>query len=201
MTASATSHGVEGAARPQLSMDATLPNHAIVPRPTPSSLIKYHNNGLVVSTASILTDRILSLSLADLCDYIASNPDLAASQIATASCYAQFSSVVKHRFVLLKIIREGEANIWLRMDRRMDPHAGIVGFVKGIGTTMSNDVVRALILSKNGLNMNPFVLCVGQYIAAPRDPPLWANSEARESSNIRSAADSRRLSTIPWCYW
>ena len=107
-----------------------------------SPLIRYESGDSSVSPSSILSEGILSLSLEGLCNVINSNPALATCQVATASCYAQFSSVVKHRFVLLKIVQPGERDFWLRMDRRTDPHAGILGFVRGFGTTASNDVVR-----------------------------------------------------------
>ena len=73
-------------------------------------------------------------SVRSMCAAINGSESLQEAQIVEAECLRQWTHGVLHRFIILKISRFGEDDVWLRIDRR----AGR-GVVRHMGRTEAND--------------------------------------------------------------
>lgn len=97
-----------------------------------------------MSTGTALsTVGVLSLSLAQLCEFIDTHRSLQRARIMSTSCYSERPLLVTHRFLVLKIERNSKKSIWVRFDRRPSRSSGLRGLVLGGGRTPANDTVSS----------------------------------------------------------
>jgi hypothetical protein len=85
---------------------------------------------------SVPPDGRHEYSVRSICAAIDGSESLQEAQIVEAQCLRQWTHGVLHRFIILKISRLGEDDVWLRIDRR----AGR-GVVQRMGRTEANDQV------------------------------------------------------------
>lgn len=53
--------------------------------------------------------------------------------------------MVHHRFIILRLERDDNKVIWLRIDRRRDKSQGMLGFIAAGATSPANDEVSAFV--------------------------------------------------------
>lgn len=94
------------------------------------------------SLATIAGGSTLVMHLEVLCSYIRDHKSLSSATIQSASTYRQRSSlVVRHRFLVLHLRREGKRDVWLRLDRLRSEEKDLMGFVAAGAQVNSNDIV------------------------------------------------------------
>lgn len=87
------------------------------------------------------TVGVLALSLAQLCQFIDSHRSLQTARIVSTSMYSERPLLVTHRFIVLRIERQGKKGLWARLDRRPSKSRGLRGLMLGGGKTPANDTV------------------------------------------------------------
>ncbi|KAF8314081.1 hypothetical protein DL93DRAFT_1113719 [Clavulina sp. PMI_390] len=103
---------------------------------------------LSTTSSGVRSETGAHLSLAALCNLIESTPTLAEADILSVECYTQWSHVVIHRFVVLRLHRQGKRDMYLRMDRRVDQQVKnnqvleTLKFLFASGKTAANDEAR-----------------------------------------------------------
>jgi len=85
---------------------------------------------------SVPLDGRHEYSVRSMCAAIDGSESLQNAQIVEAECLRQWTHGVLHRFIILRISRFGEDDVWLRIDRRAGK-----GVVQRMGRTEANDQV------------------------------------------------------------
>lgn len=107
-------------------------------------------NCSVESIASVLKAGALPMPLWLFCKYIAEHKSLSNATIISASSYNErVHLVIKHRFLLLNLRREGRKDVWLRLDRRSSPYTNPIEFTASGLVSEAYDTVRAVYLRRN----------------------------------------------------
>lgn len=113
-------------------------------------------NNSIESIASILESKSLAMPLEVFCNYIAQHKSLRNATIVSTSSYNQrVHLVIRHRFLLLKLRREGKKDIWLRLDRLSSQKVNIIGFLASGGKTEAYDVVSGIDIGVGTLTDSP----------------------------------------------
>lgn len=96
-----------------------------------------------VSSVNSLLPKIgvLGLSLSQLNELVAEHRSLQQARIVSSESYVQRIGAVKHRFLLLELVRPEKKRIWLRLDRRRSTKVSALGFLRAAASTPSNDTV------------------------------------------------------------
>lgn len=87
------------------------------------------------------------LELDQLVELITKHAFMQGADILSTESYRHTRRGIVHRFLILEVRRMGMASsVWLRMDRRMDPKIGAVGFVLAARKLPAYDTVRRVFL-------------------------------------------------------
>ncbi|KAF8316848.1 hypothetical protein DL93DRAFT_2077658 [Clavulina sp. PMI_390] len=90
--------------------------HPLKQTPSHTSLERVNT---VASTVSVIPPYgVIYLSLQELCRYVSEQETLRLASIVSSECYSEPIGPVTHRFVVMKLRREGRKVVWLRLDRR-----------------------------------------------------------------------------------
>lgn len=82
-------------------------------------------------------------SLDDLTQLISKHTALYYATIECTECYAESIGLgISHRFLLMKLARQGKKSIWVRLDRRRSRVTSTMRFVRLGGLTEAHDTVR-----------------------------------------------------------
>ncbi|KAF8308162.1 hypothetical protein DL93DRAFT_2159209 [Clavulina sp. PMI_390] len=126
----------------QTSSRSSIEQPRLVPRSrlsvTRSLSIKRVDTQTTVHTVVPQSGTIL-LSLRAVCDYVDKEETLQTAAIISSECYAETSSAVTHRFVVLELYRPRRKGIWLRLDRRRGENVSTGRFLATFGITKAND--------------------------------------------------------------
>lgn len=109
----------------------------------PRLLALYHEGSWKrsASTSSPLP-IFLETPLSGLCDLIASHKVLEKSAIMGTESYHEYSSGVRHRFLLIELHHVGHQDYYLRLDRRIGGQISPIQLLFAYGVAPANDVVR-----------------------------------------------------------
>lgn len=100
-----------------------------------------------IISAGTLLPRIgvLNLSLLQLTELIEEHRSLQCADILSCEGYIQRIGAVKHRFVVLELVRRERKPVWLRLDRRRSTKVSALQFLRSAASTPSNDTVSTLV--------------------------------------------------------
>jgi hypothetical protein len=64
------------------------------------------------------------------------------AQVVETECYTQRSVLgVTHRFLVLRVKRDGKKDLWIRLDRLVNPNVGVSGLLSRSCKTSPHDTV------------------------------------------------------------
>ena len=92
------------------------------------------------ASAVLVSYGVLRLPLEEFCELIRQNRSLQRSEIISTETHCKMNGAIPHRFLLLELHREGNKDLWLRLDRR-DRGVPFLRFAASL-TTPSHDMVR-----------------------------------------------------------
>ena len=139
------------------------------------------------------------MNLSLLCDYIRDHKSLSNASILEASTYTQRTSfIVKHRFLLLLLRRQGKKDVWLRLDRLRSDEKDLMGFVAAGGQVNANDIVSTHPFETDQKPLLMLLSHPGPRFKRKRAP--HPKSEVGEYADIRSPSSPRRLQAFPPCH-
>ena len=78
----------------------------------------------------------------EFCKLIRERRSLQRAEILLTETHCKMNGAIPHRFLLLKLHREGRKDLWLRLDRRRDRHVPFVFFAATFFATPAHDMVR-----------------------------------------------------------
>jgi hypothetical protein len=96
------------------------------------------------TTASLVSYGVLQLPLEEFGDLIREHRSLQKAEILSTETHCKMNGPVPHRFLLLKLRREGSKDLWLRLDRRRDRNVPLLRFAATLATPSHDMVRRAL---------------------------------------------------------
>lgn len=96
---------------------------------------------LVSNSTAVPDFGKIDFSVDNLCKYINAHPSLQRAEIVATECYVG-KGLVKHRFLVLELRRQGRKDMFLRLDRRRERGVSMTQFISLSGTTGANDLVR-----------------------------------------------------------
>lgn len=95
--------------------------------------------------AGIAQYGTLAMHLHVFCDHIKAHKSLSNATIVSASTYAvSIRLQVRHRFLLLRLRRDGKQGVWLRLDRLQSRGSAFAKLTLASGGIEVHDVVRFL---------------------------------------------------------
>ncbi|KAF8309921.1 hypothetical protein DL93DRAFT_2230639 [Clavulina sp. PMI_390] len=123
---------------PELEYPAGLPGQ-VAPSISGSEGSSIARSATYATTATIISFGVLQLSLSELCDLITIRSSLANAEILSVESYSQRVNFITHRFLILRLRRQGRKDVYLRLDRRAASEISLTKLVFSGGHTVARD--------------------------------------------------------------